>query len=1302
MPPRPVLKLKRDRPISAIYLGSNAAFSNSPHASYLINTPPGLPDLPEPPSPGASVSSSGSGLPSPPATNSTGSGSTGDPGSIAVRTRPISMDSSEGSSGGSFYAVQNISTSSLNGTGHTRTLSRSSSAVLSRSNSRAGDYHDDMDDGDDAPGEDDTARLNRQHVSSNGESSVISPPNASENVLALQRVKNLAQRNRMALDKLSSISRLSTPSPNRTSTIPNSRSPIPSSSSSHTSSSHSSHSNTSRLRASLPPPSYEPGLSGSETEREGGLAYSRHQASASTSHLPSSSVLSTPSRRPNTPPVRAPSPISRDPSTSSSSTLTSSSSTLTSSSVASSSHHQARLRHTSAPGSPQKARLNSNSSTGSNSPTSRRRKRASVASVLADFTEEDDDGFATARERDRDTARGGRGSGGRGSGSGGSGGQSRRSPAAIGRRRGALPKEFIIGSSSQPNGNDEQVEKGSGRYSAEPMTPHRPPTTTHAPSTTSGALGRSSTVHDTRRTGTGRWVSGDYRSVTSSAHYPTEERRRKLSIETPRTDTRERRISNENRLRERRISLEPPLASGTRERRQSTRGGSAESALGIWSPTGRSLVGEGLRAAGLSRRSMGPDVGDARSGDVFRNEGRAPRVEWSVSDGRGKEREDTMGRDRAPPRATTSMADYRYVDEYRERDRGTGRDVDREPVLRGYKSAYPLPLREREGEPERTRELTFPRRELSLVRRERDVVDRDRAGSSMSRYQPNTPAHAPHLQERERYSSPFGSRRFNTQPQPQPQPPPTPSGSQQHQPQTEHTRLMIESLGMFESQLAKIPALASLASSSTSSRGETTHDELARTAQSIVFATERLNSMLRTGTSRALEAQIDAEVDDDGETGGMNMVEVWRKVGGEYREGLRTADDLVRGVTGFLLGVGRVMREVGGSVSSIPNGSVAGSGGDTGSPAMHNRSISLSVVEDEVRRGTSSPDAAGSTSAGSGRRSVGSRRSWEPAVQEGGREDTLRRLAGDRPASGLGSAMRSSPAYRPRELEDRLETPPASQTRSTANPSNQPASMRRRLFTPREQREQREQQQQMNATADAVISLNSPESMRVQDYEPSPTPASRTRDVQLDRSRTLPPLGIPKPLPTLPSESRLRRNVTTTDKTSSLRERGTHDRRKASATSISTVRGSSAFPVLTTPVNATTAITAHTVSNSPQQTAFPLLRSDSSKSTRSQVTFSRPSTVSVSALSGLQQQDQRQRTISGTSPVSAEPSTSAPVTAAMAGPSTPLSGSETERDTRRRTIGTRASGRVSLDSQRSEEDGGASRACEEGAEEDSY
>jgi hypothetical protein len=114
---------------------------------------------------------------------------------------------------------------------------------------------------------------------------------------------------------------------------------------------------------------------------------------------------------------------------------------------------------------------------------------------------------------------------------------------------------------------------------------------------------------------------------------------------------------------------------------------------------------------------------------------------------------------------------------------------------------------------------------------------------------------------------------------------------------------------------------------------------------------------------------------------------------------------------------------------------------------------------------------------------------------------------------------------------------------------------------------------------------------------------------------------------------------------------------------------------MTTPSPApTTAVTAHTASPAPLP--LPISRTESSQSSSSGVsssrhsntaTFSRPLTVSVSALNGLQQRDARNRTSLNTAltPVTPLSATS---------PWTPQSGSETERPQPRLTLGRRTLG----------------------------
>ncbi|KIM40958.1 hypothetical protein M413DRAFT_28065 [Hebeloma cylindrosporum] len=1185
MPPRPALQVKRERPGSAIYLGKAASVSpnlqditqspqfSSAYPSLIDGTPPSLPDLPEPepPSPSSSVRSSKSGLPSPPATNSTGS-STGDPATIAFRPRPLSLHSN------------NSSASTSSGSHHTTSMG-------SREDTGAeGDFDDDHDNENDNENDgDDTARLDRRLLGENSSNE------------ALQRVRSLAQRNRLALDKLSS--RLGSPSPARSNTP--ARSPAP------------SHASLTSSRLSQPPRQShaDHGRSGSETERE-----STHNSHSSSSHKHSVSMSS----------------------------YSSSTTSPAASSQALDSPY-GRLRHLSAPGSPNKARAassthTSTSSGSSHSPSRRRRHRASMASMsqlqLTDFSEEDDDepGQRTATNTARD-----RGSRDRTlnerdlitQSALAAVASSRSSPLGT-RRRAALPKEFrsdLMDDSPSPN-----------PHAIEPLTPFR------------AGAGRAATVREVRQ-GTGispRWSSDDYRNNHTTT------------------------------------SNQELSAAERKERRQSLRGGSAESALGsnLWSPGGR-LAGEGLRAAGLGLKKDEEQLRGRPSADLFSDKGadQTSSPQDQLDDGRRRvltERE----RDKQPARASTSMAHYQYLESPRE--------------LRPQRSAYPL-----------TSPLAH--RDPSLPRRDRDSLQLDRAGSALGRYNnnaghhppPATPAPAPHpatsaahLMDRMSTGSPFGSRRYTTQL----------SSLSSSQNQTEHTRLLFDSLAMFENQLAKLPTTTGNASTGSS------YADLSRNAQSVVYSAERLAAMLRSAGARATEAQVDVEVEststsrDSTTTTNAGLAEIYGKVASDYRENARTADELVRGITALLLGVGKVVKDFGAQ-------------SEFGSPAVHARHLSLGGIDD--RRG--SPDVVaggdiGSTS--SGRHSAASRRSWEHPTRDRDREreDTLRRLAGVGRSESVLARASPSTFQRLRDREEQLEAPPNVLEVTTKNPlasstGSVVSNSARRLFTPREQREQA-----LDAAASAsgsgsgaarnigMPTFDSQETVQAPqryDYETSPTPASRKRPSTADatpdrreRARTLTPLSIPKPLPTLPSESLVRRqpsalangatnhNTPENQSASTLRDR---ERRRATLRGAAGVGGGSGtadrptFPAITTPSNATTQVTAHTVSNTPHgtRTSFPLLRTDSSKSTRSQVTFSRPTKVSVEeTLTDLQQQyldSERRRT-------AAAASSSELGTGTGGGPSLQQpSGSETEREreVKQKTLaGARAGARMSLGDQR--------------------
>ncbi|KAF7299942.1 hypothetical protein HMN09_01001900 [Mycena chlorophos] len=686
-------------------------------------------------------------------------------------------------------------------------------------------------------------------------------------------------------------------------------------------------------------------------------------------------------------------------------------------------------------------------------------------------------------------------------------GGSRMSPTTgSGKRRQPLPREWATGSSN-------------GRFSAEPPT--SPPQHDTSPNKRHSLAGSTASMSSSASFSQGsRHAHSNSTSSTSTIGSTVQGRERASTVR----DLAARKHQSRQWLSED-MSVTSPNGIADRERerererRQSLRGGSAESALGA----GRSLIGEGLRAAGLAS-------GRDRERDLFSpQEQRTPaRVEWA--DGgtgtRSQSRQGT-GTAAAHSRAATSMADYHSARRRDDVDDFGAPDSPRAPALRTYRSsAHVLDSASRSGAGS------------ALGRRERD---RDRGGS-VERDDDLRTAPSP---------GPYGSVRRQTN-----------GGSMS---QHEHTRLMQESLTMFDGHLARV------VDAGASSRSTT---DLARHAQVVVNAAERLNAILRAGTAKALEEQIDAEVSDA--PGANEAAELWRRVGGEWRDGLRVSDELVRGVTGFLLDVGRVVRDF--------------SGDGRGS-------------EEGRRSASPGPD---------GRRSSASRNSWEARE---GRESALaiRDRERDRPSSVLNTRL----------------DPPA----RTATPAS------RRLLTPREQRELQ--------AAGAIVASDSQETVQPSKYEPSPTPAPRKQTTQAATmgsagGRTLPPLSIPKPLPTLPSEGAASRATPTTTTTTLRRNQSTGDkppvtpagnssqRRKTLTSGTVRASGSGLHPSMTTP---TTALTPHTVSNSPM--TFPSLsRNDSDPASRSAnrsrtntVTFSRPSTV---ALAGLQVQHERdrQRTIS--------------------------------------------------------------------------
>ncbi|TFY65506.1 hypothetical protein EVJ58_g1931 [Rhodofomes roseus] len=934
-----------------------------------------------------------------------------------------------------------------------------------------------------------------------------------DNTSALDRVRSLTQRNRMVLDKLSSISRNNSPAP-ISSPAPsnNPRSPVSPPSAIGTSSRTSVRPQSASNPLPTPARRIENSHSGSETERE-----SQHNSYSS------DDLVATPPSRPE---IRAPFPI--------------------------------RERRISAPASPAKGRPQRDRDRGpSPGPSRTPRKRMSMAMSVDEghrHTHGDEDDVLTSALA--------------------AVASSRRSPGSGKKSRQPLPREFRDRRSPEekPQGEPSTPHRNRNGYDrSSPSSPRGPRST--LPSNTQlsprrPGQPRYSTVRDLTRKHQTRWLSED------------------LSA-----------------------SLEDEEPSYTNEsiesvgRRQGHRGGSSDTLLA--GNGGRTLIGEGLRAAGLAKRR---DPGD----DLFGGELTAPgSPRRTKSTGNSSIVQGQSGLGAPPPRFDPHTP---VNNAYRRDDRMTrsGGMLARPgtsmaalhhdtpeippprtapPGLRAYKSTYVLAARESVTSPQVQQEFA------------------DRA-----------------------YSSPFASVRAASTAA-------VGSPGLNKDMNAEHRRLMMEALTMFESQLSRFPPM-----------GQTTTNtipELFQTAQHVVHSLDKLNGMLKSGTNCALEAQIDAEVTDL--SMGIDLPELWREVGAEHRENLRMSDEVVRNMTGFLLGVGKVLRD-------------ATSAKD---PQQHLRTVSL----DESPTTRLAPDTGVTHSGGrssDGRKSRGTRRSWDP---RDARESSLARLSSlershVRPASALHRSSTTS-SSEGRSVADAVDGTPQTIKVSTMAPS----SSIRRMYLSRDQRATPE------GLAPIHTNLNFAKQGSPDKYEPSPTPTSRTSLSALsERQRNFPPASVAPSLSTLPSESLITRTVSTSSSENS------NAQRKVSSSSTLTVRAepsaSSPFSAVLRPPGATTSLTPATISaerspGEPPVTAYyrpNMDRSESSGSSRAGPNRN-VDTVSRASLARLRSASNASSAMDDEPPVRLE---AAPILS-------PMSGNETERpESWRRTVAARP--RASLES----------------------
>ncbi|KIJ54255.1 hypothetical protein M422DRAFT_775413 [Sphaerobolus stellatus SS14] len=328
-------------------------------------------------------------------------------------------------------------------------------------------------------------------------------------------------------------------------------------------------------------------------------------------------------------------------------------------------------------------------------------------------------------------------------------------------------------------------------------------------------------------------------------------------------------------------------------RRQWRKTGSAESPLG--GREGRSVVGEGLRAAGLTRRPTGEDI--------FAEGVPQRRIRLSGGLGSRPTLNGSRDADVADLRTRIARAGIGQADD---------RDRDTRTPATGVGSRF--------GTARNINSVlsNLPSRAATSLATYGDDGDSPRNAASGSRtYRSVLPERAPSraTQHERSRSSPLARAPNATQ-----------------IPSSEHARLMLESLTMFETQLARIP---------TSS----TAPDLTRIAHSVVQSANGLNNLLRVGNTQALESQIEAEVGDAPRM--VEASEIWRAVGSEYRESLRVSDELVRTVTQLLLGVGRLVKEAGrgqGTGTDSPDVSVTSSrssleGSDKARPARRSTGL---------------------------------------------------------------------------------------------------------------------------------------------------------------------------------------------------------------------------------------------------------------------------------------------------------------------------------------------------------------------------
>jgi hypothetical protein len=467
-------------------------------------------------------------------------------------------------------------------------------------------------------------------------------------------------------------------------------------------------------------------------------------------------------------------------------------------------------------------------------------------------------------------------------------------------------------------------------------------------------------------------------------------------------------------------------------------------------------------------------------------------------------------------------------------------------------------------------------------------------------------------------------------------------------------QLLQEALFMFESHVQRLPQNSAMPD---------TFNDVLRDAKGIVQSASALNIALRSAATICVDEQIEAEIEAQADQTKENansvseVAEVWRKVGAEFREDVRVSDELVRALTSFMIGTGRMLRSASSTASHGRMKSVGDAASTVGSVSRAG-GTSISRGTSLVRgMGGGSSDGRRSVEGWSrgvglsaidrrsvdGRMSTDGRRSVEPVPYGGNRisadehrEESMRRLTarqGPRDPADVGS--NGSDGSR-----DRPTTRTANRSSYQAAGSGNQSRATSALGVPRLSNDETTPRTFTSLSSKRSSGMHTPASAAQKALPKLPLPAPevafpQTQDggdrtpIDLPRPHTrhstMPPLAVPPPLPTLPSESLLQRSRTIGKHaaSNSITSASTSSTTKPQlASSHATVRGSVILPAPSS-AEATTAVTPTTAR--PRQTSFTSAASNPLSLGRAR---------GSAAVSGLQQvalsNPPRKRTISTT------------------------------------------------------------------------